>query len=205
MKRQLLSRIMTAAITLSGVGLTVLWWRSAEHRDSLTYIRLSGTTLNLATHPDGIDVGWSKDGGAYELNPWWYRHTHLGWNANTVAYATEQAQQDAYEDRQATLDDDHSVLLPALWTQPSHWQHGFGWDDLVTAPPLDDKAPLCRVQCVCFPFWPMVTIAYGSLLWIPVVWIVRYRRRRANRCVGCGYDLRATPARCPECGTASAA
>ena len=54
------------------------------------------------------------------------------------------------------------------------------------------------------PLWPA---AAGAAV-LPLGWVVVYarRRRRARRgrCLACGYDLRASPQRCPECGTEKA-
>lgn len=58
-----------------------------------------------------------------------------------------------------------------------------------------------------FPHW-----AAASLLAVlPALWLLTARRRRRTRrqaaglCIACGYDLRATPGRCPECGKESPA
>jgi hypothetical protein len=56
-------------------------------------------------------------------------------------------------------------------------------------------------RSVAVPFWllclPPALVLLGSLF------VLRRARAalRENRCLKCGYDLRASPDRCPECGT----
>ncbi len=51
------------------------------------------------------------------------------------------------------------------------------------------------------PCWFIVLSSAGPpLLWARR-WSIARRRKRCGLCAACGYDLQATPDRCPECGT----
>jgi hypothetical protein len=93
------------------------------------------------------------------------------------------------------------------WTshgESSEWRwRGFQWLRRVTTAP--DSWAVQR--SIVAPYW-VVGLMTAAL---PALWLRRRlllrraaRRSRAGLCPSCGYDMRATPGRCPECGTVPA-
>jgi hypothetical protein len=93
------------------------------------------------------------------------------------------------------------------WTMPGiEIESGTGW--LAT--------PSRRVVITAYPpqrltgarvwwGWPFLTFAFLPVCWFSVraPAVLRRRHRRSHGlCTACGYDLRASPDRCPECGAA---
>jgi hypothetical protein len=71
-----------------------------------------------------------------------------------------------------------------------------------------DKIYSWRSVAVRTPMWFVLAVvaspATARCVALAVSMAKRRRRRKAGLCLGCGYDLRASTARCPECGAVPA-
>ena len=71
--------------------------------------------------------------------------------------------------------------------------------------PTPRTRDLLQSRWVAVPLWLLALCT----VWLPLLRWRKWRRvgraRAQRHCIACGYDLRATPERCPECGAAAAA
>ncbi len=90
---------------------------------------------------------------------------------------------------------------PFTFTYHQHLLPGVGLGYRKTEYPASDPTSIDYDLYV--PHW-IPSLAFAVL---PAIWYFRLARIRGRIhrgcCIRCGYDLRATPNRCPECGTVS--
>ena len=85
-----------------------------------------------------------------------------------------------------------------------HWRFGsLGFEIVLPRRPKDRWNHISRTISVTVPL-PALMLAFFPLAVLGVrSWIRHLRGSVAGLCPHCGYDLRASPERCPECGTAA--
>ncbi|HEY2587915.1 MAG TPA: hypothetical protein VGI81_19380 [Tepidisphaeraceae bacterium] len=90
-----------------------------------------------------------------------------------------------------------SIVVP-LYESGEKWHSlGFGVADSSLSPVPGER---WHYSIIVIPYWlllvPLLPLPYRGIRNL----IVRGRRSRAGCCLACGYDLRQSPVRCPECG-----
>ena len=178
MKRRIFNLLFALSVLLC-VATVALWVRSYWVADTLVYTRRSGAPASVTL--------WSSS-GYVTLRSWQppdrsaFRVQQRGWvYGHGPAAKNEPSRFLGSPDSRRFLG---AVYFDFTWTRQNSPFNGV------------------RERAVLVPCW-MQTVVYGALGLVRLLSI--NRRRRAARaaaglCMACGYDLRATPGRCPECG-----
>jgi hypothetical protein len=186
--RRLLPRLFFHASSMLSLlaFLTVLiaWPRSYWKGDQAGFIR----TRHLAD--ECVSVTWCFDTGRGAVRGYWSRVSYDGtaegrtwWRANPPGVVRFH----------------HRYDNPKRPTEPPPGgvrflgQAGFGYKR--------DGWKNFQTTTVRMVIVPMYALAIATAI-LPLFWFrgLKKRRPRPGHCPACGYDLRATPDRCPECG-----
>jgi hypothetical protein len=159
----------------------VVWIRSYWFEDGLSWH--DGNDLPVA-YEDWRNILCSCGGIQIE-------HEHFEWHNGFFGYLITGHTFDRYDRQQHGYP--YWIIL-FQWAPPTTDLRIKGFEFVY----LHDEYN--RIQSVTFP----LAMIFLAAIVPPVIWMRREAKRRrqsnATFCASCGYDLRASPNRCPECG-----
>jgi hypothetical protein len=196
MRRRLFT-LLSAVSLLLGVATCVMWVRSYGGSEMFVWIRPT-------TPPANGSTGKCTETSVFSSQGVMAIHIYSG---AELADPNREDVGGAY--RRGGFE--YARDFPDLWDSPDN-----GPSPTPLAPPFSDflvsytesSGTPTGSYHVLYPHWAGV-ITFGG---VPVGGVLlklgqRVRRRsasRSSRCPACGYDLRASPGRCPECGAVQA-
>jgi hypothetical protein len=210
--RRFISLFTLAMSSLALVGLiaiVTMWVRSYVRSDTIAHVDDYWDGLNSWDWQDLSNrrPSWAK----YMWHDEWEFRSRRGLvsirhNRSDTSFRTGVWLPSGWHCRSFPVDGDWRPLAPDARSKLARFGISFEvYDGRVPLPGWDSD--WSQTETLCLPYW----LAASALLLLsaPGVRIAlrTWRRRRRslhNLCVVCGYDLRATPERCPECGTAHA-
>jgi len=186
------------------------WFEADSYRGHLFFLRLSNFKI--------IDHGPSTDEPEIKTIPADLINVKIPASRYSFEWRTTRLHIDVREDTHSLMDSIH--LQAPIFQRELNCEYLEGRLDgpflfrmwhKTGAPSVDPPPPppemLPRFQLVIIPHWA-ATIFFSIVpLLMCASWLrSRHRcnvRRRGGLCIVCGYDLRATRERCPECGAQS--
>jgi hypothetical protein len=203
----MLMRIALAISLLLMLASAVLWVRGYFARDGVWYStndmryslhsyrgRIFIWTLSIAPNPSAMTwstpakmgLGWVIDSVP---DSWYAPYIGKGKSIHLDTYFTEapRVSDGPVTDKQ---------LLGFRYVSTNHW---------LPLAQLQMGYPTAISKAFFIPHWAMLAI-FAIMPGIALLQFARSRNRhKIGHCRKCGYDLRATPEKCPECGATSAA
>jgi hypothetical protein len=198
MKRLALNFVTILSLLMCVVA-TAVWLRGYWRADLVRFARVQFQGLRMTN--EAYDVASARGG------------LTLGWGFTQNDFPSK-AVADTVRGRTGPADGRfHLQAMQLYWLQyaggffqqgSGRLRLGFGFRSVDSAWPPAAPTIIQRGRQVVVP-WPVVVLVTGALpagrIWVSRRCALRRRRAAAGGCRKCGYDMRATPSRCPECGT----
>jgi hypothetical protein len=187
--RQLLPHAI-ALLSVATICLVIVGWITTHNRRNSTYLLTFGDSARSAQYALSISSDW-----VFLEKYWGYPPD----NFDPQAQLRSKTQVERYGVRLSVVyDRDFAGLRLGRYDHIPIAIDSSG-NELRTLPGIYGHQLLLGTSF----YWPL---AASCAYLIPYTLLALRRRsqnarRRKNQCVTCGYDLRATPDRCPECGT----
>jgi hypothetical protein len=179
MRRRWARRCLTYTSAALFVLSTALWVRSQIQPDYLGYQR----------------------SGRQDRRVWvvGYDHGVIYWSLFDIRF-NERSDFNEYDRHSGTTDGWSSyVSSPFGWSPAPSVLRDVGL--LMESGSRNEGFATWSIRHAMFPVWLLILLSGIGPAWS---WARYYRRPRPGLCARCGYDLRATPQRCPECGAVAA-